>query len=646
MTAPQQPDVDELRQRLKALGYLDAGVDRFVLAPARSGRTRVALALGASVRIGALAGLLMGLSGTLAMALRVPGFVGSVREGIVVALVLVVAFGLATALATFLVFGFASHAVRWLGARVSLHARMRPMALAAGFVVGSACLAYLTLWWNVANAAAGLSVTTIVALVVAVAISVMLGHVTTTTALALMAYELDDHLPTAPRVASTRTSAALALVGVLAATVVVFAITRAGDQAVEAPALTVVPTGQRVVVIGVDGFDAAFARTLVADGGMPMLARILAAPHVEVSRGDGVDPVPLWASIATGQPPGRHGALGLEARRVAGIERLLPVSSSRLAQAVSAATDMLRLTRPTISSGIERRSPAFWEVAARAGLRTLVVNWWTTWPARAEDGIVVSDRAVLRLERGGNAEGEIVPADVYTSLQASWPSTKRAAAERAARLVEGVAPGTGREAAQHAIELDGTLAAFVAAVPAAQLDLLTIYLPGLDIAQVNLFKTREAMTPADLAVALRGVTAVYASIDDIVSRLSSAGATIVFVGHPGRGVTAQSAWLAVVAPQNAVTASGPGTTSASGPANDAAPALEDVAPTVLALLGVPLAHDIAGHARLDLIIDGLNVPAPRTVSTWGTRTAIAPGASRQQLDDEARERLRSLGYVR
>ncbi|MBL8143626.1 MAG: hypothetical protein JNM38_21105, partial [Acidobacteria bacterium] len=45
MTSPPPRDVDELRQRLKALGYLDAGVDRFVLAPARSGRTRITLAL-------------------------------------------------------------------------------------------------------------------------------------------------------------------------------------------------------------------------------------------------------------------------------------------------------------------------------------------------------------------------------------------------------------------------------------------------------------------------------------------------------------------------------------------------------------------------------------------------------------------------
>jgi hypothetical protein len=648
MTSPPPRDVDELRQRLKALGYLDAGVDRFVLAPARSGRTRITLALVASLRIGILAGLLVGLSGTLAMALRVPSLVTSVREGLAVASVVALLFGFVTMAATFGAIVLASQVVRRLGARVSLHARMRPVALGAGFLVGSACLAYLTLWWNAASASAGMSPTTLVALVIAVAISLMLGHVTTTTALALMAFELDDHLPTAPRVASRRTSVILAGLGLLAASVVVVAITRDARPASAAsiPAVTVVPTGLRVVVLGVDGFDPAFARTLARDGGMPTLARILSAPHVDLPRGDGPDPVPLWGSIATGQPPARHGALGLEARRVAGLDRQLPLTSSRLAQAISAATDLLRLTRPTISSGLERRAPAFWEVAARAGLRTAVVNWWTTWPARSDDGTVVSDRAIVRLERGGASEGEIVPVDAHDALARAWPGIRTDAAGRAAAFTGSLSPGPARDAAAHAIELDGLLAAFAGALPPARLDLLTLYLPGLDIAQAQLFAARDRMTPADLALAVRGITTIYASIDDIATRLAADDVTVVFVGHPGRGVPEQSAWMGILAAPSMPVADG--ATTPAGPSSTAtAPALEDVAPTVLALLGVPVADDIRGVPRLDLAGRGFADAHPvRRVSTWGLRATDASAASSPQLDDEARERLRSLGYVR
>jgi len=51
--------VDDLRQQLRALGYLDAGVDRFLLASTAGTRGPVALAARASARVGLLAGALL-----------------------------------------------------------------------------------------------------------------------------------------------------------------------------------------------------------------------------------------------------------------------------------------------------------------------------------------------------------------------------------------------------------------------------------------------------------------------------------------------------------------------------------------------------------------------------------------------------------
>ena len=48
--------VDELRQQLRALGYLDAGVNRFVLGPATDTRPPFAIALLASLRVNPEAG--------------------------------------------------------------------------------------------------------------------------------------------------------------------------------------------------------------------------------------------------------------------------------------------------------------------------------------------------------------------------------------------------------------------------------------------------------------------------------------------------------------------------------------------------------------------------------------------------------------
>ena len=91
---------------------------------------------------------------------------------------------------------------------------------------------------------------------------------------------------------------------------------------------------------------------------------------------------------------------------------------------------MLRLTRPSTASGAELRSKTMWEVASEAGLRSAVVNWWATWPASAagvNTPIVLSDRATLRLERGGALDGEIAPASLYENLRGEWPAIGREA---------------------------------------------------------------------------------------------------------------------------------------------------------------------------------------------------------------------------
>src|SRR5207237_1156793 len=84
--------VDELRQQLRALGYLDAGVNRFLLAPARERRRPLAVALGAGARVGLLAGALLGPAAAIGVGARIPGLVSGVRDAAVLALYLAVLF--------------------------------------------------------------------------------------------------------------------------------------------------------------------------------------------------------------------------------------------------------------------------------------------------------------------------------------------------------------------------------------------------------------------------------------------------------------------------------------------------------------------------------------------------------------------------
>ena len=99
MATPPDPrlrDVDDLRQQLRSLGYLDAGVDRFVLGPAHATRRPAAIALLASLRIGALAAVLLGPAAAIGVAARMPGLITGARDGFVVASYLGALFGAAS----------------------------------------------------------------------------------------------------------------------------------------------------------------------------------------------------------------------------------------------------------------------------------------------------------------------------------------------------------------------------------------------------------------------------------------------------------------------------------------------------------------------------------------------------------------------
>ena len=176
--------IDELRQRLRALGYLDAGVDRFVLGSAARAKHPAGIALFASLRIGMLAAALLGPTAAIALVARMPGLVTGPRDAVVAAIYLGILFGASLAAAAFVL----SLGASWLASRTASSGdRARRLAIAAGVLVTAACLAYLTLWWKTASPAFAWSspIWTTVALAVVAAISVLLGHAVTVTALAV-----------------------------------------------------------------------------------------------------------------------------------------------------------------------------------------------------------------------------------------------------------------------------------------------------------------------------------------------------------------------------------------------------------------------------------------------------------------------------
>lgn len=621
-----EPDtrVDELRAQLRSLGYLDAGVDRFVLGAARDTRGPIGVAARTAARVGLLGGALLGPAAAIGVGARLPGLVSGVRDAIVLAVYLAIFFVAAVAITSFLV-----------SLAASAFARARGASRAAAWIFTSGSLLYLTLWWRNANAGFGWSapILTAFALFVAVAISLLLGHAVRIATLAVLAAR---HAGAALPPVASRSWRVVAAGGVLAfaGAAALLILAAPSDVPAATPSLTVVSTGTRVRVIAIDGFDLK-AYLDHADASTRFSQTMHTASLLAVH--DTGDPARAWTTIATGAPPDAHGVHGIETRRVAGVRGILSLRGGRMANLLGAAADVVRLTRPALTSRDERRVKTVWEVAEDAGLRTAVVNWWATWPAQGK-GIVISDRAMVRLEKGGALDAEIAPASVYEPLRAQWGEIRRRAQQLAASAFAAVPDAAAQGALRRSAELDATVVEILHALPGPARDLDVIYLPGLDIAQHALLArdASGAEAASELAARVAAIGLYYEFLERLVEPLLAVDpddAAIVLT-QPGRVATPLEGHVVILGVPAAPQAASMGTPL-------------DVEPTIAYALGLPLSQELSGHPMERLFApEFVGRNRQRAVPTYGRPFATSEPRHGTPLDQEAIDRLRSLGYVK
>ena len=123
----------------------------------------------------------------------------------------------------------------------------------------------------------------------------------------------------------------------------------------------------KVIFLGIDGLDPLAIDLLMSEGKLPNFARLRqdGAYGRLISQKPILSPI-IWTTIATGKTPGQHGIGHFVAVDPQTGEKL-PVTSDL------------------------RRVEALWNIAAKADRRPVVVGWWATWPPETLDGLIVSD---------------------------------------------------------------------------------------------------------------------------------------------------------------------------------------------------------------------------------------------------------------
>ncbi len=579
---------------------------------------------------------------------RVNGSIVGVRDGLVLVAWLMAIYGSATLLA-----GAASALLR----RVTTKARRAPNdpAARAPFTSG---IAHGVLFLAFAGAGQGLLVAagtsrlraTALAVVVAIVVVAAFGS----------AYARRFAGSVALRVLAVSVALGFAVVTPLAARI-----------AVDPPAASFEPGAapRRVLLIGLDGADWRQLDLLMSEGRLPTFRKLVN----EGVRAPLRTLLPtwsprLWNTVSTGCRPEAHGVLDFTEASVPGLSRgvqrlrkeaLLP-DHGGVRELVEVAFRFGLLHEVPVTS-CQRRKPALWNLAGERGRRVAALNWYASWPAELVNGYLVSDNNPSRasyLERkfGGAIEGSsgftypeslldelmqleqhdpgeereaIVAQPFFQDLtdeeRARWVATrgKFFQAFRTVQLTDQFVFAS----AAHLLENDS-------------LDLLALFVSGIDNLSHRSHRRIEV------------VQRWYEYTDRMLGQLLQQAddrTSVVIVSDHG--------WEYVEGPQLAHE-HGPdgvflawGAGLARGVALTERPRLEDIAPTVQALLGLPTASTQDGTPFLAALTPECRATIPPRIDSFGpyiapVRPSASTSAAVSSLQQEGLEKLRELGYVK
>lgn len=618
-------ELELARRELQRLGYLSHRVERFLLRDALEpvGEPR-ALALLAG-KVGLLAGMLLALANTLALA-SANGLLASspldllpLFLHLLPPLVLAAAAGFVAVVAGFL-FAlklFPRRSLEWLILGVTFLAT----SLLFGWAVirAGGLLLDLPRWQRVV---AGLSLP-----LVAAAVAKLLAN-----GLLSIAIRLTRMTPR-ERLVSRKTI--LAVTFATLAIVCTVAVVLPQRRPAAAPSSLPTAAGERVALVGLDGVLAEEFDYLLARGALPAISRLVEGGAVvaRYRRSNELEPAEFWTTVATGVGGDRHGVRSLDSFRPLGLTSALSRSGPWRAWWSGVEVPLgLAEHRPLLAN--RRAAFTFWELAARGGAPAAAVDWWATFPPEPLAGLVVSHGA-FQLLRGGHFDA-VAPGERAAELARLAQATD--AGPSGATLAASLPASLAETLLERAVLPDRFYRAIVRREANHRPRALAVYLPAIDL-------LAEGWIGGDVALADL-VRAELAESDALAGDLAQEFETLVIVLDPGRRNDREGREGRVLIARRsgaAAVAGGAGPGPAAPPAfpcrseGSLEVAPEAIAAALMRSLGLPQSAEL---------------PEPPAFCSWPEPPARVSGyggriPSADLPDDSGNylENLRSLGYL-
>jgi len=426
-------------------------------------------------------------------------------------------------------------------------------------------------------------------------------------------------------------------------------LTPAGSASAGGVART--PAPRRLIVVGVDGGDWLNLRPLIDAGKLPNFARLVREGASGPLRSEEPMLSPLlWTTMATGRLPEQHGVLNFTV------------------------VDPKTGARVPISRHY-RRVDAFWNMLSDAGRTVDVIGWLATDPAETINGVMITDKfgyLAYAPEDTARAEAHSVsPAARAAELSERVVHADAVRDEEIARFVRLPAGEMARhrgsfdpqDPVNNLIHLVASTQSFeklaLHLLETDQPDVLAVYFELVDaVSHLFMLHTPPRMPDVPAAEFERYQNAVEqaymaqdAILGRIMERMDERTVLMVISDHGFKSGDARlknrpEIWAGNAAkwhrPDGIVAFLGAGVKPG---ASIAGASIRDVTPTILALMGLPHAADMAGQALRSAFDDAtLATFSTEIVATLDRKRApdetAASGAS-----EETMKKLEALGYL-
>ena len=429
---------------------------------------------------------------------------------------------------------------------------------------------------------------------------------------------------------------------------------RPSERPVPLATETVAPV-RRVILVGVDGLGPEQVRHGVARGNLPSFARLLkrgaSGPLATLRPTEGP---PIWTTIVTGCLPRNHGVKSFATYRLRGSDSVFELLPKGALVALLERAGLVSRSPVTAAS---RKRRALWNALNAFGVSTGVVRFWGTYPPEHVRGFMLSHYFHLLRGDPQRAGESLYPPDLLAEVSARAVEPADVDAATIAQFVDLSAEAPGdripwrRDLVERALAPDLTYQRAGSVLRAAyDPAFFGTYFYGLDVVGHGFLRFALPERFGDVRpeevrrygkVLDRYTAQLGQWLGDLAQGLRPGEILLVVSGYGMEPVPLWRRLLAGLggdpatsgthegAPDGFLMAVGDGVRP--GAALGSASVL-DVAPTVLYLMGLPVARDMEGRVLTEIVEEDFTRAHPVTFVPSYESLAVAPVAEPLDLD--------------